>query len=81
MGRLASGQTTTTNSNPGATAWPLYSLSGLSSDRSWSEEFASSTKLCQAFSHDPRLTSYDGSDNNYADWEQEEDHLQETGIQ
>src|ERR1700756_147853 len=32
MGRLASGQTTTTSSNPGARAWPLYSLSGLSSD-------------------------------------------------
>src|ERR1700739_251700 len=32
MGRLASGQTTTTNSNPGARAWPLYSLNGLSSD-------------------------------------------------
>ena len=28
-----------------------------------------------------RLASYDGSDNNSADWEQEEDHLQETGIQ
>src|ERR1700741_4147751 len=32
MGRLANGQTTTTNSNPDARAWPLYSPSGLSSD-------------------------------------------------
>jgi|HubBroStandDraft_6_1064221.scaffolds.fasta_scaffold120419_2 hypothetical protein len=28
-----------------------------------------------------RSASSDGSDNNSADWEQEEDHLQETGIQ